>query len=431
VGSETIVLLALLAGAVLLGLLTLGFVLMRPKRIPRSAGGPHKLNVPRGRPPDLRGSRGSTVGGPSTDRAEQIIRDLRVHAADELISFIGGVYAPDALYALLAETADPTTAVARLIELLGEDPTDVMAGPGPSRATFLDRLDAFVQLEAEFRAIDPDSNRQIFTLLSGGHADAVRLWATAVRSARETEALLTQVETLAPGQIGLVETLRRSADALSGRARAFPPTGLEALVSELNAVKLSAEAVFRFADDWHAIDRRRDAAEAEIGARWDPDDPFCKTLFARMDLLFAKLESSWKAIAHKRTGVAELRGLLDEMERVISSLTSIADELKAHSDSSAHTDDASASGGPHARRSGTYGPDGRDKTARAHADAHRDLWAFFGFDYRPTLEECRAARNAKLRLHHPDIIGPAGHKAMQEINARWAAAKTILEGVTA
>lgn len=419
------------AGVVLLALLTLlGVVLLRRRRIPGSAGQPRKITIPRGRAPNLRSHGARSVALGASDRAERVIHDLRTHAVDDLIAHLGGSYAPDALYSLLKETGDPTNAVARLIELFGEHPDEVMAGPGVSRTTFLDRLDAFVQLEAEIRTINPESNQQIFALLCGGQADVVRHWAAAVRDARETEGLLEQVETIAPGPIGLVAAMKVRANALSTRARVFPPTGVEVLVSELDALKLNAEAVFRFANDWHTIDRAREAAEADIGSRFDPDDPFCKSLFVRMGPLVDKLEEAWKAIANKRNGVAELRGLLDEMEETIALFGKLADELKAHSASRTHSDDSRARGGPHARSSRTYGPDGRDKAARAHADPHHDLWTFFGFDDRPTLEECRAARNAKLRLHHPDIVGPAGTKAMQEINSKWAAAQAILKGVT-
>src|SRR5690606_12028750 len=196
---------------------------------------------------------------------------------------------------LLEEIGDPAAAVARLIELLGENPVAVVAGPGESRTAFLDRLDAFVRLETEVRSISPDSNRRIFTLLREGRADDVRLWAEAVRSAQETEALLSHIETLAPGPIGILASLRSNAGSLSRRACEFLPEDVATIATELEILKLSAQALFRFAEDWHNLDRKREKAEAEIQARWDPEDPFCMALFARMEPLFAAMEAAWKA----------------------------------------------------------------------------------------------------------------------------------------
>jgi len=402
----------------------------RRGQTPGSTDGPHPINPASGYAPPFGRSERNVEGNAST-RAEQVIHDLRIRAAEQLIEHVGGAYAPDALRSLLEEIGDPAAAVARLIELLGENPVAVVAGPGESRTAFLDRLDAFVRLETEVRSISPDSNRRIFTLLREGRADDVRLWAEAVRSAQETEALLTHIETLAPGPIGILASLRSNAGSLSRRACEFLPEDVATIATELEILKLSAQALFRFAEDWHNLDRKREKAEAEIQARWDPEDPFCMALFARMEPLFAAMEAAWKAIGHKRTGVAELRGHLDDLDVQIASLASMAAELKSHANTRAGSSSGGASGGPHRRKSGTYGPDGRDRTARASADPFQAIWEYFGFGARPTLEECRAARNRMLRANHPDIVGPSGTAKTREINDWWARAHEKLRGVTA
>lgn len=395
----------------------------KPRVIPGSAGGPHAITSASGRSPQLSRQGQGGAGGDLSGRADRIIHDLRARAADQLIEHIGGAYAPDALKALLDEYEDPSEAVSRLIDLLGEDPAKVVAGPGEDREAFLDRLDAFVRLETEIRMIDADGNRQLFAMLREGRASDVRHWAAALHNATEAGAMLVEVKALAPGAIGTLPGLEARVDALSRQAREFMPANIIGIASAAEEVRLSTQALLRFTNDWHQLDRRREAAENEIGPRWDVDDPFCQSLLPSLEPIYASLEDAWKAIGHKRTTVAELRGILHDMEKQIGELERVAGELKRHHDHARAHPGAGSGSGPHRRRSSGYGPDGRDKGARAHADSKQRIWEFFGFRTRPTYEQCLARRNQMLKEHHPDIAGPAGAEMTRKIFDMWTAAK--------
>lgn len=428
-GTPIGALIALAAGILVLCVVTLGG--RGARNIPASKGGPSQLKPNSGPPPDLHAEKTAPLTSATSERAEIIIYELRRRAAEQLIEHLGGTYAPSILRSLLDDVDGPVEAIRRLIQLVGEDAKAVLAGPGEARTAFLDRLDAFIQLEAEVRSIAPESNRQIFALLQEGRADDVRRWAASVKTAHEVEALLTHAESLAPGPIGLIETLKAEAESIVRRiCTPTLPLDLKVTTTTLEDLSLAAKAVFRFAEDWHDLDRKRDRAEAEISARYDPRDPFCKSLLTSMQPVIAAMEASWKTIAQRRASIAELRGLLDDLDRGISQLARFADDLKAHAASSARSGgSAGTGGGPHRKRSGTYGPDGRDSKARANTDPFQSVWEFFGFDFRPTLDQCRAARNKLLRMAHPDLVGEAGKIQTQKINAMWTLAQEKLRDV--
>lgn len=399
------------------------------RAVPGSEAGPHPIAPARGRSPGIvrpayiRSESSAT----SSDRADQIVHDLRMRATEQLIEYIGGAYAPDVLKALLEHYNDPSDAVARLVELLGEDPAAVVAAPGHSREAFLDRLDAFVQLEAEIRTISPDANKLLFELLRDGRAVDVRNWAAALHSISEASAMLQEVKTLAPGPIGIFDSMEAKGNSLFEAARTFMPINALEIASAADELKLSAQALLRFATDWHQLDRRREVVQNRISARWDMDDPTCQSIWPRLEASLAGLEESWKAIANKRIGIAELRGTLDDMEIHISALEGLTDELER--DRSRTHAGGGSRGGPHRRRSRGYGPDGRDTGARAHADPYHHVWEFFGFDARPTRAECKLARNRLLRENHPDVVGDVGTAKTQEINRMWSVAHDQLRDV--
>lgn len=240
----------------------------------------------------------------------------------------------------------------------------------------------------------------------------------------EARAMLAEVKTLAPGAIGALVGLEARVEALSHQVGIFIPANMAALSSAAEELKAQTQALLRFANDWHKLDRRREASENEIGSRWDVSDPFCQSILPTLEPIYAGLEDSWKLIGHKRTTVAELRGTLHDMEIHIVGLERIAGDLKRHHDASSSR--TGSGGGPHHRRGSGYGPDGRDKGARAHADSKQHIWDFFGFRTRPTYEQCLARRNEMLKKHHPDIAGPAGAEMTRKIFDMWASAKDDL-----
>lgn len=406
------------------------------RRAPGSSEGPHAIDKAGGASPApaFDRTRGRSASRPQ-GRAEQIADEMRWRAAQQLIDYLGGIYAPDVLRHLVEEMRDPGAAVSRLIELLGEKPQEVSEGAGESRERFLDRLDAFIRLETEIREIAPDANQLIFALLREGRADDVRAWADIVCRVREIEAAFTQIESLAPGEVGLLAAYKLRGEDLSRRVFVSMPPDVVELARDTDELRAAARALLHFAEDWHGLDRRREAAEKLIEAGWDVIDPFCDECRRRMTPLFAKLDAAWKTIASKRSaGLAELRGILDDIEVATAGIESIGTDANRHYEARRAREraDAGARGGYRRKAGGAgYGPDGRDRSARSHKDPFQHLWEFFGFDSRPTLAECKAVYRRMMKESHPDVTGVRDDSRAKEINGKWDLAQDVLQGVTA